>query len=111
MQLFDFESVAMTILECDGRIVYWDNFLDENEASDLFNELQTDSEWQEEEISLYGKRYQQPRLTCWYGDHGVRADSGYQIKTKAMPFTANLYPCYLKVLCQVLARELGQGAT
>lgn len=89
MQLFDFESMPIILLDHDGRVTYWDNFLNEDEANTLFNELLTDSDWREETISLYGKRYQQPRLTCWYGDFGVRADGGYQAKTKAMPFTVN----------------------
>jgi len=90
VQLFDFESEPITILDNDGRIIYWGDFLNEFEANDLFNELQADSDWQEEQISLYGKRYQQPRLTCWYGEFGLRAEGGYQVKKQALPFTANL---------------------
>ncbi|WP_198552757.1 alpha-ketoglutarate-dependent dioxygenase AlkB family protein [Psychromonas sp. Urea-02u-13] len=90
MQLFDFENIPITVLDNDGKITYWDNFLTENEAINLFNQLLTDSEWKEEMISVYGKRYQQPRLTCWYGEYGVLADGGYQAIAKAMPLTASL---------------------
>ena len=90
MQLFEFECAPITLLDNDGRITYWDNLLDEYEAKQLFNELLANSDWQEERISLYGKSYQQPRLTCWYGDFGVKADGGYQVKTNAIPITGLL---------------------
>lgn len=90
MQLFDFEDMPIVILNNDGQVTYWDSFLEEAQAANLFNELLADSDWKEETISVYGKRYQQPRLTCWYGDYGVLADGGYQVISKALPLTASL---------------------
>ena len=55
-----------------------------------FNELQINSDWKEETITLFGKEYKQPRLTCWYGEYGVVANGGYQVLTKAVPFTSQL---------------------
>lgn len=90
MQLFNFESDPITLVDHDGRVIYWDHFIDEHIASALFDELLLNSQWQVEEISVYGKRYQQPRLTCWYGEFGMRADGGYQERTSAQPLTDNL---------------------
>lgn len=90
MQLFDFENVPITLVKEDGEITYWDNFLEEDEAKHLFDELKNHSHWREETISLFGKRYKQPRLTCWYGDYGVLADGRYQVRSEAMDFTPGL---------------------
>ena len=87
---FDFENTPLTLLNNDGNITYWDNFLSEDEATNLFNELQINSDWKEETITLFGKEYKQPRLTCWYGEYGVVANGGYQALTKAVPFTSQL---------------------
>jgi alkylated DNA repair dioxygenase AlkB len=38
----------------------------------LFDELHQALAWREESISLFGKRYLQPRLLAWYGDADAR---------------------------------------
>lgn len=90
MQLFDFDNIPLTLMNNDGEITYWHDFLEEDQAADLFNELKEHSDWKEETISLFGKRYKQPRLTCWYGDYGVLADGRYQVRSEAMNFTPRL---------------------
>lgn len=37
---------------------------------DIFKFLLAETKWLHEEVTVYGKRYLQPRLTAWYGDPG-----------------------------------------
>jgi len=54
----------------DAEIIYFPNFLSEEEANSLFKELQENTPWQHDEITVYGKKYLQPRLTALYGNEG-----------------------------------------
>jgi len=40
--------------------------------AELFTELHDTIAWREESISLFGKRYLQPRMLAWYGDADAR---------------------------------------
>lgn len=42
------------------------------DVDELFAELRAGVDWREERISLFGKRYLQPRLLAWYGDPDAR---------------------------------------
>lgn len=54
----------------DAEISYYPNFLSEEKANSLFEELQKNIPWQQDEITVYGKKYPQPRLTALYGNEG-----------------------------------------
>ena len=41
------------------------------EADDLFRTLKESVPWQQRDVIVFGKRYQQPRLVAWYGDPGA----------------------------------------
>lgn len=41
-------------------------------SAELLSQLIEQTPWRTEIISLYGKQYQQPRLTAWFGDPGAR---------------------------------------
>lgn len=55
----------------DSDIMYEPHFLGEQEAWDLFNTLISHVPWQQDQIKLFGKEYDQPRLTALYGTNGV----------------------------------------
>jgi alkylated DNA repair dioxygenase AlkB len=38
---------------------------------ELLREFADQTPWRHEEITIYGKRFKQPRLTAWYGDAGT----------------------------------------
>ncbi|WOJ95208.1 alpha-ketoglutarate-dependent dioxygenase AlkB [Congregibacter variabilis] len=40
-------------------------------AAALFDELHSGLDWRQEPITLFGKRYMQPRLLAWYADAGL----------------------------------------
>jgi len=54
----------------DAEIIYYPHFFDQEEADKIFAELLTKTPWQQDEITVYGKRYLQPRLTALYGNEG-----------------------------------------
>ncbi|GAA4307190.1 alpha-ketoglutarate-dependent dioxygenase AlkB [Nibribacter koreensis] len=45
-------------------------FIPEAEQASLWQRLQQEIAWRQEEIKLFGKTIPQPRLTAWYGDAG-----------------------------------------
>lgn len=55
----------------DADIWYQPNFLSFTEATDLFQKLQSETPWQHDKITVYGKEYDQPRLTALYGNDAM----------------------------------------
>ncbi|WP_367063086.1 alpha-ketoglutarate-dependent dioxygenase AlkB [Algibacter sp. 2305UL17-15] len=51
----------------DADIVYYPNFFNTKEADIYFNDLLTNIKWQQDKITVYGKTYNQPRLTAFFG--------------------------------------------
>ncbi|CAH0990611.1 hypothetical protein SIN8267_00705 [Sinobacterium norvegicum] len=74
----------------DGLIYCWLDVLPLDQADALFHQLSRQSAWQQESIRLYGKSLAQPRLSCWFGKHGVSAASGYNNFSPAQPYTQSL---------------------
>ena len=54
----------------DAEISYFPAFLSKEEADSLFRELYENTPWQQDEITVYGKKHLQPRLTALYGNEG-----------------------------------------
>jgi len=54
----------------DAEIIYFPDFLSKEEADSLFQELLENIPWQQDEITVYGKKHLQPRLTALYGNKG-----------------------------------------
>jgi alkylated DNA repair dioxygenase AlkB len=55
----------------DAHIEYYPNFFSEEEANVLFEKLLTETSWQQDNITVYGKTYPQPRLTALFGNEGM----------------------------------------
>ncbi len=51
----------------DAKIVYYPSFLNFEESHHYFQGLEKNTDWQEEDIIVYGKVHKQPRLTHWFG--------------------------------------------
>ncbi|WP_052131331.1 alpha-ketoglutarate-dependent dioxygenase AlkB family protein [Vibrio caribbeanicus] len=56
----------------NGKLFWSPNFIPFDEASRLFEQLNQQIRWREDEITLFGKRMPIPRLQCWYGDSPYR---------------------------------------
>ena len=73
----------------NAEISYYPCFIKEREAKDHFDRLFEETNWREETIILFGKKYKQPRLTAWYGEENKNYSySG--INMFAVPFTLTL---------------------
>lgn len=66
--LFNFEPITLNLP--DAEIVYYPHFFDKPEADHIFAQLNNEIPWQEDTIRVFGKEYQQPRLTALYGNEG-----------------------------------------
>ncbi|REG98325.1 alpha-ketoglutarate-dependent dioxygenase AlkB family protein [Flavobacterium aquicola] len=66
--LFQSEPVFFNLP--DAEIIYFPSFISQEEADLLFYELQKNVLWQQDEITVYGKKHLQPRLTALYGNEG-----------------------------------------
>ncbi|ELS03428.1 alkylated DNA repair protein [Xenococcus sp. PCC 7305] len=54
----------------DGEVIIYQNFFEELESNQLFKELESGISWQQDRIKMFGKEFNLPRLTAWYGDQG-----------------------------------------
>ena len=66
--LVNFEPITLNLP--DAEIVYYPHFFDKPEADHIFAQLNNEIPWQEDTIRVFGKEYQQPRLTALYGNEG-----------------------------------------
>jgi alkylated DNA repair dioxygenase AlkB len=67
--MFDFlEKKQDFLLDHDGQVIYYPNLIENSKQ--VYEELFQSIEWEEKEITLYGKTHKVPRLSAWYGDQG-----------------------------------------
>ena len=67
MNLFSKEKLHLKLPQAE--LIYIENFYDEATANSLFNSLRSNIEWQQDDITLFGKTYLQPRLTALYASN------------------------------------------
>jgi alkylated DNA repair dioxygenase AlkB len=65
-----FQTERITLELPDAEIIYFPAFLKKQEADAVFHELIQNTPWQQDEITVYGKKHLQPRLTALYGNEG-----------------------------------------
>jgi alkylated DNA repair dioxygenase AlkB len=85
----------------DCKLTYIPDFLDLNRANELFHSLLKQVPWQEDTITVFGKTYNQPRLTALYGETG-KAYTYSGITMYPHPFTPEL-----EALRQLVAEKSG----
>lgn len=66
--LFPKEKIAFDLQ--DATITYFPNFFDKKAADIFFEELKNTIPWQQDQIVVFGKKYEQPRLTALFGNEG-----------------------------------------
>lgn len=54
----------------EAEIIYIPNFLKKEDADRYFKCFLDSTPWQQDPITIFGKKYQQPRLTALYGNNG-----------------------------------------
>jgi len=67
--LFESRSIKSSLV--DANIEYWPGFLTTQSATELFGHLLDQTEWRQEQITVYGKTHDAPRLSCWVADSGL----------------------------------------
>ena len=54
-----------------AKLHFWPDFLTENQADELFEELKTSNLWRQDKVKVFGKTYDQPRLCFLAADREV----------------------------------------
>ena len=86
-EILSYKTVVLDLP--DAEISYKPNFLNYESANNLFNWFVDNISWQQEEITLYGKKYLTPRLSSWIADSGL--DYGYSnMRMNAKPWSQEL---------------------
>lgn len=68
MNLFPKDKITFDLP--DAEIEYYPDFFAEAEAHLLFGQLLNEIPWQQDNITIFGKTHQQPRLTALFGNEG-----------------------------------------
>lgn len=68
LTLFDEDEGPQNILPIDGEAIYYPSFFKREESETLFNRLVDETNWKQEQITIYNKTMNIPRSTAWYGD-------------------------------------------
>lgn len=54
----------------NAELLFVESFFKKEEADHLQKQLTENVDWQQGEITIFGKKVLEPRLTAWYGDQG-----------------------------------------
>ena len=69
MELFSKEK---TILQLpNAEVMYIPNFYTSEKATEIFKTLKETTDWQQDDITVFGKTYKQPRLTALYASNSL----------------------------------------
>ncbi|WP_339625151.1 alpha-ketoglutarate-dependent dioxygenase AlkB [uncultured Winogradskyella sp.] len=52
----------------NAELIYIPNFISLAEADRYYNSIEVETNWQHDDITVFGKTYKQPRLTALFGD-------------------------------------------
>ncbi|NRR32179.1 alpha-ketoglutarate-dependent dioxygenase AlkB [Oxalobacteraceae bacterium] len=84
MDLFSAHSTLLPIPIEDGELAFLEQLALPYAPQQVFARLQAETDWRAEQITVYGKRHFQPRLSAWYGE----ASYSYSGMTlQPLPFT------------------------
>ena len=56
----------------DGELLYTPDFLDSVDADQLLRQLLDGIEWEQHQVTIFGRQLPAPRLSAWYGDPDAR---------------------------------------
>ncbi len=89
LDLFTTTNDPISLDMSDANVTYFPSIFDETIANTLFKELLNTIDWQQDDITVFGKTYPQPRLTALYADNeSTYSYSGITMNPK--PFTKEL---------------------
>ncbi|OLQ91610.1 DNA repair protein [Vibrio ponticus] len=67
-----------------GNLLHVEQFLTQNQADQLFQNLMKEITWKQESTSMFGRSVLQPRLQAWFGDRAYQY-SGLRLEPNPMP--------------------------
>ncbi|WP_460218127.1 alpha-ketoglutarate-dependent dioxygenase AlkB family protein [Psychroserpens sp. MEBiC05023] len=67
MDLFSEEKTIFKLP--DAELIYIQNFYNQTTSTIYFNHFKQTTEWQHDDITIFGKTYKQPRLTALYAEN------------------------------------------
>ncbi|WP_165750144.1 alpha-ketoglutarate-dependent dioxygenase AlkB family protein [Cellulophaga sp. Z1A5H] len=82
-------SEALPLKLPDSDLIYYPNFFDALSATEYFKILKEETPWQQDDITVFGKKYAQPRLTALYATNDLPY-SYSNITMHPHPFTKEL---------------------
>ena len=94
--LFDNTPDPIDLALPDAEVIYYPLFFGKEEADAIYAELVSTIPWQQDEITVYGKKHLQPRLTALYGNEG-KSYSYSNIKMQPHPWNSLLQKIKSKV--------------
>jgi alkylated DNA repair dioxygenase AlkB len=68
LNLFDKEPIFLNLP--DAEFIYYPNFFSKEKADLFLETLSKEIAWQQDDITIFGKKIAQPRLTALYGNDG-----------------------------------------
>lgn len=68
MTFFHLFETNKNLLPQDGTLKYCHHYLNELEAVKIFNKIKSEVQFNQNKIKVYGKVFDEPRLTAWMGD-------------------------------------------
>ena len=66
LDLFPKEKIVLPLP--DAVFEFYPNFFNKEEADLLYEKILAETPWQKDDITIFGKKIAQPRLTCLYGN-------------------------------------------
>lgn len=87
MDLFSYEKQFFNLP--NAELIYVPNFFTKEEADNYFEIINSETNWQHDDITVFGKTYKQPRLTALFGESN-QTYSYSNITMYPNPFTSTL---------------------
>ena len=80
----------------DADVWYYPEFFTKSESEGYYQVLLSETKWQQDDITVFGKNYKQPRLTALYGNNN-KPYSYSNITMQPHPFTKELQKIKSKI--------------
>ncbi|WP_252176747.1 alpha-ketoglutarate-dependent dioxygenase AlkB [Endozoicomonas sp. 4G] len=55
----------------DAEILFWPELIAPQDGESFYQQLLSGIQWRQDQITLFGKTFDVPRLQAWYGDQGM----------------------------------------
>ncbi|WP_405291499.1 alpha-ketoglutarate-dependent dioxygenase AlkB family protein [Algibacter sp. Ld11] len=88
--LFSTNEIIKTEFDLPGAdVVLFENFFSIQESNRLYESLLKNTIWEQDQMIIYGKQVDLPRLTAWYGDRNELVAYA-ESESKMLPWNADL---------------------